>query len=355
MIPARFLYFALIVILGSCSSPVTAQEISVQEEALDTAISKETFKEVTSVLVSHQGSLISEQYWGVGGVDYLNDTRSATKSLTAMTVGAAIMDGHLSGISDTMVRWFEAERPFRFESDAKDAITLKDLLTMSSALDCNDNVWETPGNEEHMYPARSWTYFVVDMPTDNTYARDSSGQGLFRYCTAGSFILGQIVERATNQPVDEYISERLLAPLGISQVNWDRSPSGEVMTGGGAEFRSRDLMKLGELVRQGGTLDGKTILGEDWSKDMLTAHVNANDKQDYGYQWWRRDFDCGAGSVSGWYMAGNGGNKVAIFEELDLTVVVTAQLYGTSGMHQQSTDIIEDYVLSGHTHCKIHG
>ena len=50
-------------------------------------------------------------------------------------------------------------------------------------------------------------------------------------------------------------------------------------------------------------------------------------------------------------MSGNGGNKVAVFDELDLSVVVTARLFGTRGMHQQSTDIVNDYILSSMSAC----
>lgn len=125
-----------------------------------------------------------------------------------------------------------------------------------------------------------------------------------------------------------------------------------MQTGGGAELTSRDLLKLGELVRSNGVVGDNLILPQSWIDDMLRVHVKANDEQDYGYQWWRRDFACGGRSISGWYMSGNGGNKVVIFADVDLTVVVTATLYGTDGMHQQSTDIIEDFVLSGLPECR---
>ena len=324
----------------------------VRATALQQAITEATFEQITSVLVADNGTLISEQYFGDGGPDYLNDTRSTTKSLTAMTVGAAVMDGHLDGIDVPIVSFFDDERPFRFESELKDRITIRDLLTMSSALDCNDDDYDTPGNEEYMYPARRWTWFVLDLPTKNDYVRNERGYGPFSYCTAGSFLLGQIVERATGEAVDEYVARRLLQPLDIEQVNWDRSPSDEVMTGGGTELTSRALLKLGEMVRNRGQHNAGQILTAAWVDEMRAVHVTANDVQDYGYQWWRQDFACGDGAVSGWYMSGNGGNKVAIFDTLNLTVVVTAQLYGTRGMHQQSQDIIEDYVLADHPQCR---
>lgn len=335
-----------------CSlSARAADPLTVDRAALDAAIKKGRFREVTSVLVAHDGRVVFEAYWGAGGPDVLNDTRSAMKSLTAMAVGAAIADGHIGGVGEPAMAFFESERPFRFESDAKDSITLRDLLTMSSALDCNDNERSSPGNEEHMYPARRWLFFVLDLPVRDDYRRNERGYGPFRYCTAGSFLLGQVIERAAGERVDRYIERRLLEPLGIERIHWDRSPSREVMTGGGAELTSRALLSLGELVRQRGQHGGKQVLPARWIDEMLTAHVNANSEQDYGYQWWRREFTCGVGTVDGWYMSGNGGNKVAVIDALDLTIVVTARLYGTRGMHEQSTALIEDFVLAAAAGC----
>ena len=319
---------------------------------LNRAIADEKFKKITSVLVSVDGTLVSEQYWGDANASYLHDTRSTTKSLTAMLVGAAISDGYIGGTDETIFSRFEKERPYRFSSAGKDAITIRDLLSMSSALDCNDNEWQSPGNEEHMYPARKWTYFVTDMPTKDDYERGESGFGPFSYCTAGSFFLGQIVERATGESLEKYAQRRIFEPLGITKVKWDRSPSGETMTGGGTELTSRGLMKLAEVARNRGRHGDHQILPKKWADEMLTAHVTANERQDYGYQWWQSEFACGDKSVSGWYMGGNGGNKVAIFKDLKLSVVVTAQLYSTRGMHQQSTDIIEDFVLPTFPQCQ---
>lgn len=349
--------WTLAFVLGqtACAQPQLGSEIAEPMSggsALEEAIANEDFKKITSVLVSVDDELIYEKYWGEGSVDGLNDTRSAMKTLTALAMGAAIEDGHITGVEAKAVDGFQAERPFRFDSELKDEISIRDLLTMSSAFDCDDNVWESPGNEEHMYPARNWTYFALDLPTKVKYKRGASGYGPFAYCTVNSFLMGQIIERSTGERVDKYIARRLLKPMEISNINWDKSPSGEIMTGGGAELSSRDLLKLGELILNDGRYNESQLLAPNWIAEMTRIHRSANDRQDYGYQIWREDFRCGNGTQSAWYMGGNGGNKVAIFPNLNTVAVITATLYGTSGMHQQSTDILEQYVLTSLDQCK---
>lgn len=51
------------------------------------------------------------------------------------------------------------------------------------------------------------------------------------------------------------------------------------------------------------------------------------------------------GPKSGWYMAGNGGNAIVMFRELHTAVVVTRTTYNTRGMHQQTIDLLQRYVL----------
>ena len=55
--------------------------------------------------------------------------------------------------------------------------------------------------------------------------------------------------------------------------------------------------------------------------------------------------------MTGWYLSGNGGNKVVVFKALELTVVVTATLYGTAGMHEQTTRLVETYALGAQPEC----
>ena len=105
--------FLIVSTFVSCTMQADKPTSFVRADALHAAIENQTFKEITSVLVSQNGTLIYEQYWGDGAIDYLNDTRSATKSLTAMAVGAAIMDGHIESVNDPAFVLFEAERPFR--------------------------------------------------------------------------------------------------------------------------------------------------------------------------------------------------------------------------------------------------
>lgn len=314
--------------------------------ALDRARVDRAFPKTTSVLVLKDGRLVFERYFGPGGRDVLNDTRSAMKSVTALAIGAALADGVLPSVDAPVFPRLADRAPLRHDGPLKRQVTIADFLTMSSALDCNDWDEASPGNEEGMYPRRDWTRWAVDLPVKRDYRRDAAGRGPFSYCTAGVFLLGQVLQRALGEPVDAWVNRRVLGALGIVRREWPRSPSGEAMTGGGLRLRSRDLAKLGLLLANGGRWGGTQVIPGEWIAAMLTVWRAIDEEQAYGYLTWKREYHTPCGRVSGWYMSGNGGNVVVVVPSRALVAVVTRRHYNRRGMHQQTVRLLEDHVLA---------
>lgn len=329
------------------AAPADAGLDPVPLQALRRSIAAGRFPRTTSVLVVKDGRLVVEEYFEGGGRDFLNDTRSAMKSVTSLAIGAALADGKIPSVAEPAFGLLRDLAPFAHDGPQKHGITIEDLLTMSSALDCNDWDATSPGNEENMYPRQQWVRWAVDLPTKAQYTRNSDGRGPFSYCTAGTLLLGQIVQRATGESVDQYVERRLLRPLGIKTVEWPRSPIGEVMTGGGLRLRSRDLARLGLLVLAEGEWQRKPLVPKQWFRQALQVHRHVDREQDYGYLFWRRDYRTPFGHVSGWYMSGNGGNAVVVVPKHNLVAVVTRVHYNSRGMHQETVALLEEHVLAG--------
>lgn len=309
------------------------------------ALARGAAPRTTSVVVVRGDAVEYERYFDGATAATLHDTRSTTKTLTALLVGAAIGHDALAGVDAPAFAALADAAPFAHDGPAKAAITIADLLTMSSALDCDDDDDASPGNEERMYPQRAWLRWAVDLPTRADYQRDAAGRGPWRYCTAGAFLLGQIVERAGGRPLDELLARWLFAPLGITRWELARSPTGEPMTGGGLRLASRDLARLAQLVLRGGRWAGAQLVPAAFVRAALTVQRPAMPEQAYGYLVWTRSYRTPCGPTTGWLMGGNGGNAVVMFPALDAAVVVTRTAYNTRGMHQQTTRLIEDLVL----------
>jgi CubicO group peptidase (beta-lactamase class C family) len=216
---------------------------------------------------------------------------------------------------------------------------------MSSALDCDDNDDASPGNEDKLHEQSNWTRWAVDLPTMRGYVRDAMALGPWRYCTTNAFLTGQIVQRATHTPIDRYIDEKLLRPLGIARRNWSFSPSGEVMTGGGLELRSRDLAKVAWMLVDHGRWHGHSILPKEWVDETLTARRDSGPNQRYGYFVFEGDYHTTCGLKPAWYMAGNGGSQILMLKDLNAAIVVTRTNYNVRGSSAQTVDLLEKYVL----------
>lgn len=292
----------------------------------------------TSVLLQQHGRLLVELYARGADAQTLHDTRSATKSVTALLIAAAEQDGFL-GRDTPVFAAFKDQEPIANDGPTKRAIVVEDLLTMSSALDCDDNQDASPGNEEGMYPQQRWLRWAVDLPT-RKFERDGQGRGPWAYCTAGVFLLGQLIERRVPGGLEAYAQRRLFAPMGITRWEWSHSPSGEAMTGGGLRLRTRDLAALAQMLLQKGQGPAGPLLRPDQVTQMLAVQRPTPFGQNYGELFWQRDYDLRCGRFSTWMMAGNGGNHVVMVPALDAAAVLTRTHYNQRGMHPQSWDFV---------------
>jgi CubicO group peptidase (beta-lactamase class C family) len=312
---------------------------------LGAAIARGEYPGTTSVLIVLDGKLGFERYFGAGKVDLLNNTRSATKFLTTLALGAAIADGAIPSEHALAFPYLADLKPFQNDTPGKNAVTLQDMLSMSSALACDDNDDQSPGNEDVMHSKTDWTRWAVDLPTLSDYTRDASGLGPWRYCTANAFLVGQIVQRATRSPIDRYTEDKILRPLGVAGWNWSYSPSHEAMTGGGLELRSRDLAKLAWMVTDDGRWNGVQVLPKPWIDAALTIRRASRPDQNYGYFIFQGSYRTACGMQPVWYMAGNGGSQILILRDLRAAVVVTRTAFNVRGTSRQTADMLEKYVL----------
>ena len=344
------LAFAATVALAALSSATVAGAAENPAFSdLTAAVRAGRYHEVTSVLVAQGEQLLYEKYFDAGGAQALRNTRSATKTVTGMLVGAAI-DRGLLRLDAPVLGFLKDREPLEHPDPRKAAITVEDFLTMSSLLECDDENEYSRGNEERMYLVEDWVKFTLDLPIRGFPAwkpkpADSPYRRAWSYCTAGVTTLGAVLERSTHQPVADFANQVLFGPLGIHDLAWAFQPLGTAMTGGGLQLRSADLLKLGQLYLNGGRWHGRQLLTEAWVRRSLAPHANAREGTDYGYLWWLESFPVGARRVASCGMYGTGGNKIYLLPELQAVVVVTTTNFRVAGAGKLTDELLSSLII----------
>ena len=310
--------------------------------ALKRMIADSVYQQVTSVVVIRDGKLLIEEYFNGADRTALHNTRSVGKSFASTMLGIAIDEGHIKSENQTLRDFYDLTK-FANHSPKKESVTLRNLLTMSSGFDANDDDESSPGNEENMYPTADWVKFALDLPMD-----DRTGVGEeWRYFTAGVVVLGDIIHKAVPGGFERYADEKLFRPLGITKREWQYTPQKVPSTAGGLQLSALDFAKYGQLYKNGGSWNGRQIVSRAWVAKSLRKQVRfPGESTDwYGYLFWSRTFDVQGKQYETFYATGNGGSKIFIFTDEPLVIVVTATAYGTWFMHRQVGDMVERFIL----------
>ena len=203
-------------------------------DTLTTRLTDGEYGSATSVIIMQSGETVYEAYFREADAETLHDTRSVTKTITGYAVATAIDDGLLT-LSSAASGFFPDYEPEIAADPRKAQITVEDLLTMSSVMECNDWTEFSAGNEERMYLTEDWSRFFWSLPIRGypswaTPPEEATYGRAFSYCTAGVQLLGELVSRAGEQPLTERIEQRIFEPLGIDNWEWPRNGPGSWRT-----------------------------------------------------------------------------------------------------------------------------
>jgi CubicO group peptidase (beta-lactamase class C family) len=291
----------------------------------------------SSIIVLRHGKPVLEQYWNGFGKDNLHEIRSATKSITSLMTGIAIDKGMLKGVDQPISELLGAAYPGRPALTRN--ITVGNMLTMSSGLDCDDFNEASPGHQKNMYPTKDWVNFILTLPQLSAPGTSA------RYCTGGVTTLGRAVSEASKQSVPAFAEQHLLAPLGIKAMKWTTYDSGRHASAGGlAWMRPRDMAKIGQLVLQKGQWEGRQIVSEAWIAQSTRAQTVVPRLGEYGYLWWVSKVVHGDRTLPVHFADGNGGQYIVVIPDLDVVAVITGEAYDVE-TRTAAFKIVNQYIV----------
>lgn len=294
-----------------------------------------TFPNVHSVLIIKDGKLVFEEYFYEYNKTKLHELRSATKSFVSALTGIAIDKGLIKSKDETVLSYFP-DYTFKNLNEDKRVISIKNLLTNQSGLDCDISNPKSEGNETEMSNSTDWVQYTLDLPMVDV----PGGKGM--YCSGNPIILGRIIEKATKMPLPEFAKQTLFKDIGIKNFVWNFKPdlsSSETFCQ--LYLSPRDMGKLGLLYLNQGVWNGKQVISKDWVKESLTKQTVVQGVN-YGYLWWLKYLEINGTRFNGKAAQGNGGQKIYIWEEQNMVTIITGGNYNSQS---PSDEIIQKYIL----------
>jgi CubicO group peptidase (beta-lactamase class C family) len=300
---------------------------------------------IHSLLIARHGKLVLEEYFYGASSSRTHDTRSASKTFTPALIGIARQNGVKVG-AETLVY---PDGQTSNVDPRKQAMTLGDLMSMTSGLDCDDNR-NSPGNEDVMQSQRKqpdWVQYALDLP-----AVSSPGGRHAIYCSASINLAAGVLRKITNTWIPDLFDETLARPLGITEYHMNLAPDGEAYMGGGLYLCPRDQLKLGQLYLNGGTWNGRRLVSKDWVTEStrvraeFTPQPPFDTDHGYGYGWHSRPLEYGGQTYRDYYAAGNGGQYVIVIPSLDLVVGMTGGDYSEARKYYPwESGLVPQYII----------
>ncbi|KVS77967.1 serine hydrolase domain-containing protein [Burkholderia cepacia] len=273
-----------------------------------------------AVVVMWRGQVIAERYAPGFTADTPLPGWSMTKTVTAALAGALVAQHKLSPDTSALLpEW-------RGSGDPRAAITLDELLRMTSGLQFN---------EDYDDPLSDVALMLFTQPDT---ARFASAKPLaatpgtqWSYSSGTSAIVARVMREALGGGEDDYLAfprRALFAPLGMRSAVFEPDVSGTLVSASYMYASARDWARFGQLLLQDGVWDGQRLLPDGWVR-YLTRATPQSSRQEYGAQLWvkvpepfnDRDPKAVAMPADAFHAVGHEGQFVSVVPSRQLVVV----------------------------------
>ncbi len=279
------------------------------------------------LLMMKDDRVFTEAYWKPFDKDFCHRMYSQTKSYASIAVGLLEEEGKIS-LDDKIYDYFknELENP---PSEYMQQQTIREMLTMTTATTKWDRWFGSAAKD------RVQNYFVYNeakKPASTSWYYDS----------AGSQILGTLVERVSGKSLFDYLYEKVFCHLGtFKTATILKARGGDSWADSALVCTLRDMASFARFVMHGGTVDGKYIMNARFLREATSPlrdncetgfeHVTA---QGYGYQIW--------GIKDGFGFLGMGNQDTFVIPGKQLIFTITSDNQGFAASRQ--------LILQGYRH-----
>ncbi len=279
------------------------------------------YANLDSLLLWHDGKLLFEYYNRRGRVNGPHYAMSITKTLTSVTLGRAMQLGLLSmGDLDKPVIDFMPEIDRTTIKTGVDTITLRDALLMQSGLRWEEKRLDFKLGQKHKRQACFQKLFEQTAPV-------TPESKAYKYIGSDPSMIMLIIDIKAPGTAEEFIDRELAGRVGATYC-WENQPCGLPKCGAGSNWTSRDLVKFGSIIIQGGTWQGEQLLHPEYVRLILDTSKGDG----YFYYFHNRDKMGKDGKIDFISGVGAGGHYMSMFPDLNIVMVATSHNKGQIGL-----------------------
>lgn len=251
---SQSLYFPPL--LGNTWDTISPTSLGWCQNEIDTLLDYLDAKNSKAFILLKDGKIVIEQYYDTFTEDSLWYWASAGKTITSFMTGIAQQENFLS-ITDTTSQYLGSGWT-SCSSTEEEKITIWNQLTMTSGLD--------DGLDPYC--------------TDDTCLVCISNAGTrWAYHNAPYTLLDGVIENATGQTLNNYITQKLKTPTGMTGFFLKIDFNNVYFS------TARSMARFGLLILNKGNWNGNQIMTDtNYFNQMVNTSQSLNNS--YGYLWW---------------------------------------------------------------------
>ena len=294
----------------------TPEEQGVDSKELTNLVNFGATHHLDSLLLVRHGKIVAEVYYAPYSEGILHELNSTTKAVIGTLIAVAWKDGLLDNPNHPVLDFFDKSKVTN-AYDGKVAITVQNLLDMTSGFEWNEGL-DGPNISSHaMEYCPNWVDFILDRPMSNFPGE------VFYYNSGNTHLLSAIITKLSGMPALEYAQAKLFGPLGIDHVFWRNDPQGISVGGYDLFLEPRDMAKIGYLYLRDGVWEGRQMLPAAWIHKVNHATIDMHAAWEPGLRYANLFWALPEKHV---YMSvGYHGQVIMVFPDLDVVAVTTAR------------------------------
>jgi CubicO group peptidase (beta-lactamase class C family) len=225
------------------------------------------------IVILHRGQLIYETYRGALEPHLPHIAFSVSKSFVGLLAAMLAHEGRID--PDALVSTYIPELGKGAYGDAK----VRHVMDMTTGVQYSEN-YTDPNAEVRAYgvaagyspPPPGYTGANSIVGFLETLGKQGEHGQAFAYKTCNTEVLAWIVQRVTDTPLAQLLSERIWQKLGAEEdAHFIVDRIGMAACGGGLNLALRDLARFGEMMRLGGVFNGNEIVPEEVVDDIANG------------------------------------------------------------------------------------